>query len=247
MKTKHRDLVLRKPRTGYIESWGVGSEKGVACVASVSCSVWLDERIEDVWPVGQVPLLRFARDAAHLAELYERYTLHNWSRANQIWADASGNAVAVEKCFRRIGFRWIGNDRTLWVTEGHFESPAMFAYMRAKRLEYVQKAGKHLGAGDLQYATDCHVRFTHLGELCHQPWGRGYDHIRRVLTDHAPFPRAVCRHGGPDTDPYDTSVTMLIAFADLTHNRAFGRKWVPWKKWCCEMPEGVTQYPPCPG
>jgi hypothetical protein len=246
LKTSRPKLVLRKPRTGYIESWGVGNEKGVACFASVSCSVWLDEPIEDTWPVGAVPLLRFAADVRQLADLYTRYTLHNWSRANQIWADVSGNAVVVEKCFRRIGFRWIGHDRTLWCTEGHYESPEMQAYMRSKRLEYVRKAGKHLGAEDLQYATDCHVRFTRLAELCHEPWGRGYEHIRRVLTDHAPFPRAVCRHGGPDTAPYDRSVTMGSGFSDLTHNRSLRRDWLPWKRFCCERPEAVTLYPPRP-
>ncbi len=247
LKTQFPKLVLRRPRTGYVESWGVGNEKGVACFSSVSCSVWLDERIEDTWPVGNVPLLRFARDVRHLAELYQRYTLHNWSRANQIWADASGDAVAVEKCFRRIGLRWIGPSRTVWVTEGHFESPEMNAYMSAKRLEYVAKMGRDLGAGDLQYATDCHVRFTRLAELCHMPWGRGYEHIRRVLTDHAPFPRAVCRHGGPDTAPYDVTVTMASWFSDLTHNRSYGRDWKPWKRFCCEIPESVGQYPARPG
>lgn len=243
LAAEHRSLVLRKPRTGYIESWGVGNERGVACFCSVSCGVLLDEPIEDTWPIGRVPLLRFARDVFQLAELYTRYTLHNWFRANQIWADTTGNAVAVEKCFRRIGLRWIGDDRTLWVTEGHFETPAMHAYMRAKRHEYLQKSGKHLGAGDMQYATDCYVRFTRLAELCHQEWGHGYEHIRRVLTDHAPFPRAVCRHGGPDTAPYDTSVTMDSGFHDLTHNRTFWRQWVPWEAFPCERPEKVTLYP----
>jgi len=243
LPTRYPPLVPRRPRTGYIENWGVGNEKGVTCFCSNSCSVLMDERIEDTWPIESVPLLRFAADVRQLAELYQRYTLHNWTRANQIWADVSGNAVAVEKCFRRIGLRWIGDDRTLWVTEGHFESPEMFAYMRAKRHEYLQKAGKDLGAEDMQYATDCYVRFTRLAELCHMPWGRGYEHIRRVLTDHAPFPRAVCRHGGPDTASYDQSVTMDSAFSDLTHNRSFHRVWLPWEKFPCQMPEIVEQYP----
>ena len=190
-----------------------------------------------------MPLLRFAGSARELGALYQRYNLHNWTRANQIWADATGDAVAVEKCFRRIGLRWIGADRALWVTEGHFDSPEMFAYARAKRLEYIRQTGKHLGADDMQYATDCHVRFTRLAELCHLPLGRGYQHIRRVLTDHAPFPRAVCRHSGPDTAPYDTSVTMWSGFGDLTHNRSYSRGWIPWKKFPCEVPETVVQYP----
>jgi len=245
-RTKYRNPPLRKPRTGYIEGCGVGNEKGVAGFCGVSCSVWLDERIEDTWPIGHVPLLRFASTVREFAELYQRYTLHNWTRSNMIWGDITGNAVAVEKCFRRIGLRWVGPDRTLWVTEGHFESPEMFAYMRAKRLEYLEKAGKDLGAGDMQYAVDCHVRFTRLAELCHMPWGRGYEHIRRVLTDHATFPRAVCRHGGPDTAPYDRTVTMASGFSDLTHNRSFTRKWVPWKKFPCQVPETVEQYPDRP-
>jgi len=246
LKTRFPNLTLRKPNTGYIENWGTSNEIGVACVASVSCSVLLDEPIEDTWPIGQVPLLRFAANTRQLAELYTRYTLHNWTRANQIWADVNGNGVAVEKCFRRIGLRWMGDDRVLWCTEGHFESPEMFAYMRAKRLEYLAKAGKHPGAEDMQYATDCHVRFTHLAELCHQPWGRNLEYMRRVLTDHAPFPRAVCRHGGSDTAPYDRTVTQASTIYDLTHNRLLRREWSPWKRFCCQMPEKVTQYPPLP-
>ena len=158
----------------------------------------------------------------------------------------TGDAVAIEKSFRRIGVRPLGPSGTLWVTEGHFESPAMFAYIRAKRLAYIEQMGRDLGAGDMQYATDCHVRFTHLAELCHQPWGQGHEHMRRVLTDHAPFPRAICRHGGPDTAPYDQSITMDSWFSDLTHNCSYHRHWVPWKKFCCEVPEKVTQYPARP-
>lgn len=236
-------LVLRVPRTGYIEGWGVGNEKGVACCAGTSCSTLLDDPIEDTWPIGPVPLLRFARDADHLAELYRRYTLHNWGRASMVWADAGGNALIVEKSFRRIGIRML-EGFALWCTEGYWESPEMAAFQRAKRREYLRRAGKHLGAGDMQYATDCAVRFTRIGELCHEPLGRGYDHINRILTDHAPFPRAVCRHGGPDTAPYDPTVTMASSFKDVTHNRRFEREWVPWKKFPCELPWTVTQFPP---
>jgi hypothetical protein len=90
------------------------------------------------------------------------------------------------------------------------------------------------------------VRFTRLAELVHENWGRGYEHMRRVLTDHATFPRAVCRHMGPDTAPYDRSMTQQQNWVDLTHNRAFVRKWIPWKKFCCEVPEEMTQYPARP-
>jgi len=238
-------LVLRKPRTGYIERWGVTNEKGVGCCASNSCSVWLDEPIEDTWPIKEFPLLRFARDVNHLEELYRRYTLHCWGRFSQVWADTSGDAVVIEKSFRRIGTRR-SQDGVLWCTEGHWESAEMSSYMRAKRLEYIERAGKHLGAGDMQYATDCAVRFTNLGALCHEPWGRGYEHVRRILTNHAPFPRAVCRHNGPDTAPYDESVTQTSWFYDLTHNRSYTRNWIPWKKFPCEMPEKVVQYPARP-
>jgi hypothetical protein len=245
LKTKDaaaKTLKVKKPRTGYIENWGVGNEKGVGCVAATSCSVLLDEPIEDTWPVNDVPLLRFAHSADHLAELYRRYTLHNWSRASLIYADTTGDAVVIEKSFRRIGTRK-SSDGVLWCTEGHWETPEMSNYIRGKRLEFLERAGRHLGAEDMQYATDCAVRFTHIGWLCHQPWGRGYEHMRRILTDHAPFPRAICRHCGPDTAEYDRTVTMQSNLYDLTHNRMFERKWDPWKKFACEVPEIVTQYP----
>jgi hypothetical protein len=241
-----RKLVLKRPRTGYISNWGTTNEKGVGAACGTSCSVWLDEPIEDAWPVNDFPLLRFARDVDHLTELYQRYTLHVWGRASQIWADVSGNAVVIEKSYRRIGVRRLNGAHVLWCTEGHFESDEMNAYMRQKRLEYIASAGKHLGAEDMQYATDCHVRFTHLGELCHQNWGRGLKHMQKILTDHAPFPRAVCRHGGPDTAPYDTTVTLHSVIHDFTRNRQRVRKWVPWKKFCCQVHEEVIQYPPRP-
>lgn len=238
--------IVRKPRTGYM-IWGVTNEKGLACCCGTSGSVWMDESIEDTWPLQQVPLLRFAGNVEQLVALYRRYTLHNWGRGSQIWADIGGNGVVIEKSFRRIGVRELGREKVLWCTEGHFESDEMSAYMRRKRLEYIEKAGKHLGAGDMQYATDCAVRFTRLGELCHEPLGWGLRHMNRVLTDHATFPRAVCRHGGPDTAPYDRTVTQACALTDLTHNRAYFRKWVPWRKFPCQVPWTVTQYPPIPG
>jgi len=239
-------LTLKKPRTGYIEGWGVTNEKGVGCFAAASCGVLLDEPIEDTWPIGRVPLLRFARNADHLAELYCRYNLFNWERASLLYADIHGDAVVVEKSFRRIGIRKSGNADVLWCTEGYFESPEMNGYLRAKRREHLERTGKHLGCEDMQYATDCGVRFTHLGELCHEPWGKGYKHIRRTLADHSPFPRAICRHGSPDTAAYDRTVTQCSVFRDATHNRSFERTWVPWTKFCCETLEEVVQYPHIP-
>ena len=116
--------------------------------------------------------------------------------------------MKVEKSFRRVGFRRIGASGALCCTEGHFESAEMNAFIRRKRLEYLERMGKHLGAGDMQYANDCAVRFTRLAELVHENWGRGYEHMRKVLTDHATFPRAVCRHMGPDTAAYDRTMTQ---------------------------------------
>jgi len=240
-------LTLKKPRTGYIEEWGVTNEKGVGCFAAASCGVLLDEPIEDTWPIGPVPLLRFARNVEHLAELYRRYSLFNWHRASLLYADISGNAMVVEKSFRRLGIRLVGQAGVLWCTEGHFDSAEMHDYLRAKRREYLERSGKHLGCDDMQYAADCGVRFAHIGELCHEAWGRGYDHMRRILTDHSPFPRAVCRHGGPDTAAYDRTITQCSVFRDATHNRSFERQWTPWKKFVCEVPEEVVQYPRIPG
>lgn len=246
-KPKLVDLTLKRPRTGYIEGWGATNEMGVACVAGVSCGVWLDEPIEDVWPIKSVPLLRFARDIPQFEQLYRRYNLHNWGRASQAFADIHGNALIVEKSFRRIGTRRHSGPGALWCTEGHFQTDEMSAYIRAKRHEYLARTNKSLGAGDMQYATDCAVRFTHIGELCDRPWGLGMDHMRKILSDHETFPRAVCRHGGPDTDPYDETVTMAQSMANLTHNRHHGRGWTPWKTFCCETVETVAQYParPC--
>jgi hypothetical protein len=245
LAAEHPRLTLRRPRTGYIEAWGVTNEAGVACCAGKSCGVWLDEPIEDTWPIGSVPLLRFAKTVERLEELYRRYTLHNWGRASQIWADVRGQAIVVEKSYRRIGVRRLAG-HALWCSEGHFETPDMNAFIRERRLDYLRRTGKHAGADDMQYANDCSVRFAHIGELCHRPWGRGYEHMHRILTNHDLFPRAVCRHGGPDTDPYDMSVTLESFFLDLTHNRSFRRVWAPWKKFPCQVPAKVTQYPPRP-
>ncbi|MHB0937497.1 MAG: C45 family peptidase [Armatimonadota bacterium] len=239
--------VLRKPRTGYIEEYGIGNEMGVAYLGGGSCGVWLDEPIEDTWPIGRVPLLRFAANVEQLADLYRRYTLHNWGRDTALFADTRGGAIAVEKSYRRIGIRVKRPDEpAIWATEGHWETPEMGDYLRARRHEYIQKVGTHLGAGDLQYAADNAVRFTHLGVLCHEPWGNGYEHVRRILTDHSPFPRNICRHAGPDTDAYDVTVTLKSYFQDITHNRAFIREWTPWKRFCCQAPEAVVEHLPRP-
>lgn len=245
-KTQFEKITVIKPRTGYIENWGLTNETGLGGVAGTSCSTWLDEPIEDTWPIKNVPLLRFARDVPALAELWQRYHLFNWSRASTMYADVQGNGVAVELSFRRIGVRHNEGAPAVWCTEGHFETDHMNSYIRRKRLEYLKKFDQHAGADDMQYATDCAVRFCHIGELCNEPWGHGMEHMRRVVTDHAPFPRAVCRHGGPDTDSYDETITMASNIYNLTANRVHSRGYIPWKKFCCEVPEDVTQYPPRP-
>jgi hypothetical protein len=246
MPMQQHKMTVKRPRTGYIASWGVTNEVGVGCVCGTSNSTWLDDPIEDVWPLQEVPLLRFARTAAHLGELYQRYTLHNWGRGSMIFGDSSGDAVVIEKSFRRVGLRPLNGASALWCTEGHFEEAGMQLFQRQKRLAYLARAGKHLGAEDMQYATDSAVRFTWLGHLCHQPWGLGLDHMRRMLTDHAPFPRGICRHAGPDTASYDTTVTQLSHLVDLTHNRGYYRQWDPWQRFCCEVPETSVQFPPRP-
>lgn len=244
VKARTPATILRKPRTGYIEQWGIGNEMGVAYLGGGSCGVWLDEPIEDTWPIGRVPLLRFAANVEQLADLYRRYTLHNWGRDTALYADTHGGAIAVEKSYRRVGIRVKRPDEpAIWATEGHWETPDMSEYLRSKRHEYLWKAGKHLGADDLQYAADSAVRFTHLGALCHEPWGNGYEHVRRILTDHSPFPRNICRHAGPGTDPYDVTVTLKSYFQDITHNRSYTREWTPWKRFCCQAPEVVAEYP----
>ncbi len=241
------DITLIKPRTGYITSWGVTNEKGVGCAAGVSCSIFLDDPIEDTWPVNNPNLLRWATDIKHFIELYTRYTKHVWGRASQVWADTSGNGCIVEKSFRRIGVRWIGNAPVVWGTEGHFQSDEMSAFARERRLEYLARMGKHLGCEDMQYYTDCAVRFTHIGELCHMPWGHNEEHMRRVLCNTDTFPRGINRVGGPDTDPYDTSITMVQTMTQYTKNRAHSRSWIPYKKFVHEVPEHVVQFPPRPG
>lgn len=244
-KTKFSPAPFRRPRTGYIEDAGIGNELGIAYLGGGSCGVLLDEPIEDTWPIGRVPLLRFATDIHHLAELYRRYTLHNWNRNSQTFADIHGNAMVVEKSFRRVGIRMKRpEDPAIWATEGYWETEEMGGYLRAKRLEYLEKTGKHAGASDMQYAADNGVRFTHIAALCHENWGRGYEHVRRILTDHSPFPRDICRHAGPNTDAYDVTVTLKSYFQDVTHNRVFTRDWIPWRKFACQVPETVLQYAP---
>lgn len=238
-------LTLKRPRTGYIADWGLTNEHGVGQAVGGSVGTWLDEPIVDMWPYKQMPLLRFARNVHDLADLYQRYRLFNWGRGAGVWADLSGDAIVTEHSYRRVGIEHI-HDRAAWATEGHFQTDSMSAYIRERRLKYVRSRGKHLGADDLQYAADCAVRYAHIGELVHLDLGRGIEHMRAVLTDHAPFPRAVCRHGGPDTDPYDQAITLQSSIRNLTTNRAHVRVFVPGDKFCCQVPEIVMEYPPRP-
>jgi len=246
---KAKTWKLHKPRTGYVVDWGATNERGVGAICGVSCSTHLDDPIADTWPCNDVPLLRFAGSVQQLQELWARYTEHNFGRASMIFGDTApggGDAVVVEKSFRRVGFRRLNGKQAIWCTEGYFETPEMQSFINARRNQFIERTGRHLGCEDRQYFTDCAVRFTRIGELCHMPWGFGLEHLRRIVTDHATFPRAVCRHGGPDTAAYDQSVTMQSVIYDLTKNQMLVRKWVPWKKWCCEVPEEVTQGPPRP-
>ena len=239
------ELKLIRPRSGYIEKWGLTNEHGVAATGGGSCGVWMDEPIVNVWPFKSVPLLRFARNVKDVEELSDRYRLFNWGRSSELWVDVSGDAIAVDHSARRCGVRHIENG-ALWATEGHFEHDAMNAFIRDRRKTYVKTIGRHLGANDLQYATDCAVRFAHLGELAHLDLGRGIEHMRHVMTDHASVPRGVCRHGGPDTDVYDQTVTLQSKITDISANCIYVRNRIPDERFCCEVPEKVVQYPPRP-
>jgi hypothetical protein len=247
LKPVIKDITVVKPRTGYISSWGVTNEKGVGCAAGVSCSIWLDDPIVDTWPVHNPNLLRWATDIKHFIRLYTRYTTHVWSRASQVWADTSGDGCIVEKSFRRIGVRWIGSAPAIWCTEGHFQTDEMSLFARQRRLEYLARAGKHLGCEDMQYYTDCAVRFTHIGELCYRPWGHNEEHMRKVLVNTDTFPRGINRVGGPDTDPSDPTITMVQTMTQFTKNRSHARNWIPYKKFVHEVPEHIVQYPARPG
>jgi len=245
MKTSHRkggyEIIDESPfDDGFRDGRSLGKEP-----LRRQTRAWLDEPIVDVWPIKNVPLLRFARNVRELERLYPLYRGFNWGGSSEIWADLSGDTIVVEHSHQRIGIRRI-EQGAIWATEGHFQTDEMSAYIRERRLTYVRRQGLSLGADDLQYATDCAVRFTHIGELAQRDLGRGLEHVRRVITDHAPFPRGVCRHGGADTDAYDQTVTLRSRILDLTANRTYDRLWKPWKRFPCEVPELVTEYPPRP-
>lgn len=243
-----------KPRTGYIPRWGEGpvgesfwsNEKGLAYLGGGSVGMWLDDPIEDVWPCEYVPLERFAATVDEVVTLAARYTLHNPGKNSLVYADVSGNAVVIEKSLREVDFRFLGDERALWCTEGYYHTPKMATLLNERRAVYLERAGLHPGSPDMQYFTDCVVRYTRLAELCHEEWGFGYLHLNRILTDHAPFPRALCRHNGPDTAPYDTTVTLQSWIHNVTHNLSFTRRWMPWGQFCCAIPWTVTQRPPYP-
>ena len=243
---------IRKPRTGYIEQWGYhgeqywGNEKGLAYMGGGTVGMWLDDPPADVWPCQNVPLLRFAADVHELVALAQRYKLHTPGGGSSVYADISGNAVVVEKSLREVDFRLIGNERALWCTEGYYHTPKMSALLNDRRKVYLERAGLHPGSPDMQYFTDCIVRFGRLAELCHEEWGFGYAHLNKILTDHAPFPRALCRHGGPDTAPYDETITLMSWIHNVTYNRSHIRQSTPWQQFCCEVPWTVEQYPERP-
>lgn len=230
-----RRMELTRPRTGYIERWGVTNEKGVLILPGLSCNTWLDEPIEDTWPVHQVPVLRFARSARHAAQLWQRYNRHQYRAGTFLILDRAGGAVAVEKTFRRIGLRFPDPRGYLCATDGHFEEPDMHAYRFGRTADYVRRTGLGSGSIDMQYLADCHARYTRLCELGGQTVNRTVKTLAALMSDHAPFPRNLCRHAD-QPGGYDQTVTMQQWIVDLAADRAYHRAWVPGRAFCCRQP-----------
>jgi len=238
-KIKGDRVVVKKPRTGYAPL-PVVSEGGIAGSGGASVSTWMDEPQEDVWPHTRFPVTRFASSVAEVADLYQRYTLYLPGRGADAFVDRKGDAISVDKSYRRVGISKARHGM-VWYTEGHFQSENMRQFLAERRAMFAEQFGITLGSYHNQYYADCAVRFANMGRLAELPLGRRYEHIRRILGDHSPFPRALCRHDGPDRADYDKTITLVSRTIDYARRTIYERFATP-DQFCCEEPDRVFEF-----
>jgi len=237
---KVRDkVVVKRPRTGYAPL-PVVSEGGIAVGGGASVGVWLDEPQEDVWPYAKFPVLRFAGSVREVADLYKRYTLYLPSQGANAFVDQHGNAISVDKSYRRVGISK-ARDGRIWFTEGYFQSKGMRRYLTARREAFLRRFDVSPGAYHNQYFADCAVRFTNMGRLAELPGDRRYGQIRTILGDHSAFPRALCRHAVPERAAYDRTITLVSRAIDYGRRTVYER-YATAERYCCEQQDLVFEY-----
>ena len=238
-KVKGDTVTVNKPRTGYAPL-PVVSEGGIAGSGGASVGIWMDEPQEDVWPYKGFPITRFAGSVAEVADLYQRYTLYLPGRGADAFVDAKGDAISVDKSFRRVGISK-ARDGLIWYTEGHFQSENMKQFLAERRDMFARRHGITLGSYHNQYYADCAVRFTNMGRLAELPLGRDYTHVRTIPEDHSPFPRGLCRHNGPDQAEYDESIALVSRCIDYGR-RIMYERYATAERFCCEQPDMVFEF-----
>ena len=232
-------VVVKRPRTGYAPL-PVVSEGGIATAGGASVGVWLDEPQEDVWPYATFPVLRFAGSVREIVDLYKRYTLYLPSRGANAFVDKHGNAISVDKSYRRVGLSK-AQDGRIWFTEGYFQSKSMCRYLRARRETFVRRFDISPGSYHNQYFADCAVRFTNMGRLAELPGDLRYKHIRTILGDQSAFPRTLCRHAMPERAAYDKSITLISRAKDYARRTVYER-YATAERYCCQQQDLVFEY-----
>jgi hypothetical protein len=184
----------------YIEPPREGADgKKRMFVKGVSCSVFLDEEPEELFPVDPFALMpEDCKKVADGVEFLSRYR-DFWGPMNCIMVDEDHDSVAIEKANCRMGVRKADSNGASAVGAVSFMVPEMREYKRERGLASIAKRGWTVDeAPDWKYWQGADLRYERLLKLAGQldPRTARLEDMARVMTDHAvPYPARVCLAG----------------------------------------------------
>lgn len=206
----------------------------------VSCSVFLDDEPDELFPVDVFSLM--PKDCKKVGDAVEFLTRYRdfWGPGNQILVDADHESVAIEKANCRMGVRPSKNGASA-VGAVSFLVPEMRAFKEERgRLSIARRGWTIDNAPDWKYWKGADERYERLLTLVDRITGKPtLQDLAEVMTDHAvPYPARVCLAGESDLgNPEDREWTMCSHTEVLEGpNRRIHFYAVEGNKPCYEMP-----------
>jgi hypothetical protein len=227
---------IEPPRVG-----ADGSKKMM--MKGVSCSVFLDDEPQDLFPVDVFAIM--PQDCKHVNDAVEFLTRYKdfWGPGNQFLADADHNSVAIEKANCKIGVRPSVNGVSA-VGAVSFMIPHMREFKRERGLLSIKRRGWTTdNAPDWKYWQGADARYERILFLAEKLGKLGkaatLQDMANLMTDHdVPYPARVCIAGEGDIGTPEQQEWTLCSHSEVLEgpNRRILFYTVEGDKPCYETP-----------
>ncbi len=227
---------IEPPRVG-----ADGSKK--MTMKGVSCSVFLDDEPENLFPVDVFALMpqdcKHVNDAVEFLDRYKDF----WGPSNQFLADADHNSVAIEKANCKMGVRQSTNGVSA-VGAVSYMIPHMRKFKEERGKLSIARRGWTLeNAPDWKYWQGADQRYERILMLADKLGKLGkratLQDMANLMTDHdVPYPARVCLAGESDIGTIDEREWTLCSHSEVLEgpNRRILFYTVEGDKPCYETP-----------